>query len=1479
MNSKEPIAIVGMACMFPGAENVTAYWQNILSAKDCITDIPAERDRVRQDAVLLKGDEITCTKGGFLPELHRFYPADYGIMPGICEKVDPEQMLILETVDQALEDAGIHPEQDDLNHTEIILGRGGYLGNYLQQVHMRVEVIPQVLSVLRKLQPDLDHDMLGRVADELQSVFSHLNADRIPFGIPNIATGRVANRFNCMGGNYTIDAACASALVAADNSIAALQSGRADRVITGGVFLAGNPSFQWTFSRLGALSPTNIISPFSNNADGMLVGEGLGMLVLEPLSAAEKAGRRIYALLRGSATSSDGRGNAVLAPRHEGQMTCLDRAYSQTGIDPHSISLIEGHGTGTPAGDQVELLSITGFFKRETNGIPVQALGSVKSMIGHLMPAAGAAAMIKTALALYHRILPPTLHAENPAEALQDSTIYLNDQTRPWVRSPLHPRRAGVNAFGFGGINAHVIMEETNPDSDTFTDLPLEWPTELFLFSAADRSGLVEQINDLRTSLPGKTTSTTLADFSYKSCKKWRFGLEFNLTIVADRHNIIDLLDQAGLFLLNEQLKEPEAHSNIFFTDKPLGRHGKVVFIFPGNAFPGLGDDYTARLAQLSCYLPFFRRWFDLLDSRNTGNRPYPFSTMLFSPPGLNQQRLVALKKELRQLTNSAAGVFVANSAGQDLMLRLGVNPDMVTGTSLGEWSALMAGGALGFEDIAAMGSHLAGKDGREIIGGLGLARCSIALLKPVLAEVDGTSSGRVDYALDLSPVQVVFGGDRPAVQEVSKKLQNKGIWAEAFNMTPIHTPLCAPIADSQHEIIDQLSFKTPQVPVYSGATGKPYPVDINQARTLLADNTVLPVRMRSLFSRLYNDGGRIFLQLGGGGKILGPLRETLADKPFFATSLDMPDTHPATQLQRVTGALIAHGLELKPDIFFQYRKNLMSDNKENTFKKGPEAILEMAVPKLAVQTVPDRKAVIKNTHTEAAATTDKNDKTSPAVIMSRQLEIAGRILNLQQQDEIIDAETTLRFLKQQQMIILGDNPEINAANDLPFISRIVEHTVHKKMVIEHILDVSQDCFLLDHTFIPCPEHIKKAEERFPTLPMAVSLEIMAEAAVALLPGQTVTALENISNKHWIHAGRLKHQVTLTVTVEHLDLTPDGMKRLTCRIMSNIDKNILHVSGEIIMDKSRPQATPTNSGKLISARPCRLDPASLYRHNRLYHGPCFQGIDQLQQYADNGIQGIITVPATTNFFSSDDRGEFILAPGAIDVASQLIACWAWEREDHIWVAPVAVQRMELFGPTPKPGEKLQTTLLIRKSETKTLTFDLIMEQQGQIRCKITGWQDYLMGWPDRFLMVWQHAATSFLSDPLVSAEKNDCSIRHLTHLNLEGVNLEWVAHLFLHKDELSLFSDYDPTRQKSWLLGRIAAKDAIRIELEQRTGISGLYPSQIKITTNGTGQPQVKIISNEQNIPCLHISISHKENEAVAVASVEKNPKRTGINP
>lgn len=458
------IAIIGMSGVFPGAGDVQTFWENIVSEIDAVSDAPDNWEgHSYYDPDSVADDRIYCKRGGFLQEVY-FNPSEYGVMPRSVDGADPDHFIGLMVAAQALADAGYADRDFAHERTQVIVGRGTYINRAFTNQLQHCIVIDQTLRLLKQVHPEHSAAEFEEMKRELKNSLAPFNSEIAPGLVPNVMTGRIANRLDLMGANYTVDAACASSLISTELAMQALRSGKCDMVLAGGANVATAAPTYMLFCRLDALSRSGQIRPFDQGADGTLLGEGFGMLVLKRRNDAERDGDRIYALLKSIGVASDGRARALLAPRVEGEELAIRRAYEQSGLSPNTIGLVEAHGTATPVGDAVEIEALTRVFGTRTSNQPRCALGTVKSMIGHLIPAAGIAGLIKIALSLYHKTLPATLHCEKPNAALKETPFYINSVTRPWIHGGSAPRRAAVNAFGFGGINAHAILEEYRPN-------------------------------------------------------------------------------------------------------------------------------------------------------------------------------------------------------------------------------------------------------------------------------------------------------------------------------------------------------------------------------------------------------------------------------------------------------------------------------------------------------------------------------------------------------------------------------------------------------------------------------------------------------------------------------------------------------------------------------------------------------------------------------------------------------------------------------------------------------------------------------------------------------------------------------------------------------------------------------------------------------------------------------------------------------
>ncbi len=464
------IAIIGMACRFPGARDLSSFWENIIAGRDLTVDVPPDRwdSKTFFDPQDPSNDRVNCRRGGYLEGPISFDPTSYGIMPRTVAGSEPEQFLVLDAAREALADAGIAIGLSCSHRVEVIIGRGNYFnrGNLTRLQHGRI--VAQTLAILRSLHPEWSADDLEAVRADLKASLPPFGPDTVSGQLTNATAGLVANRLNLKGSSYVVDAASASSLVALDLGARALIERRADLALIGGVYLQSDVDFPMVFRQLGALSTSGKARPFSREADGLLPGEGVGVVVLKRLTEAERDGDRVYAVLKGVGVASEGRGVGLTVPSARSHARSMRRAYRHARIQPETIELIEGHGLGVPAADRAEILALRAVFPPSKRRV----LGAVSSMIGHAMPAAGMAGLIKSALALHHRLLPPTLHAENPHPLLTapDSPAVLNDRLIPWIHGEMSfPRRTGINAFGFAGINTHAILEEHSASADGLT--------------------------------------------------------------------------------------------------------------------------------------------------------------------------------------------------------------------------------------------------------------------------------------------------------------------------------------------------------------------------------------------------------------------------------------------------------------------------------------------------------------------------------------------------------------------------------------------------------------------------------------------------------------------------------------------------------------------------------------------------------------------------------------------------------------------------------------------------------------------------------------------------------------------------------------------------------------------------------------------------------------------------------------------------
>ena len=895
------IAIVGMSCLLPKAPDLHTYWANILSKLDAIGEVPAERWDVDRyfDASRDAPDKIYSRYGGFIDEVP-FDPIRYGMPPTALSAIEPLQLLTLEVVRAALDDAGYSTRPFTRDKASVILGAGGGVADLGNQYAVR--------AALPALFADPPTDVLGSLPKWTEDSFAGI--------LLNVAAGRVANRYDLGGVNYTIDAACASSLAAIYAAIRELEAGTSDMVIAGGVDTMQNPFAYLCFSKTQALSPTGRSRPFDASADGIVISEGLAMLVLKRLADAERDGDRIYAVIDAVAGSSDGRGKGLTAPRVEGQVLALERAYGKAGFSPASVGLVEAHGTGTVVGDQSEIESLRRVFEDAGAARQSCAIGSVKSMIGHTKCTAGVAGLIKAALALHHKVLPPTMHVEspNPRARFRESPFYVNTEARPWLHAAtVTPRRAGVSAFGFGGTNFHAVLEEYTEGYLACDESPEQWPSELFLLDG-NRDALLKTVESLISAL-NTHAPPPLRDLAYTA---WRHGhgsrgarLALVTSSVDDLRAKLQRAREALACTADGRLDDPRG---VYYRES-VNEPGTVAFLFPGQ-----GSQYVNMLRELSLYFPEIRTHFAAADMALADRLERPLSNFAFPIPCFGEAEehdatAALTRTEIAQPALAAASVAVC-----DVLRTLGVFPAMAGGHSFGEYAALWCGGGLDEPELY----RLAEARGRCIIdsaqgdtGTMAVAAASAATLAPLIASLED-----IWVANQNTPTQTVISGTRLGIESAVALLRKHGIRTRELNVScAFHSQLMEPAQEELAGLLAEVSFTSPRFDVYSNVTAAVYPHDIQAIVGCLTDHLVSPVRFCDQVEAMYKAGARIFVEVGPSRVLTGLVDESLGDRPHQAVATDVPGKPGLAQLQQALAQLAVHGVDVRLDRLFRGRR------------------------------------------------------------------------------------------------------------------------------------------------------------------------------------------------------------------------------------------------------------------------------------------------------------------------------------------------------------------------------------------------------------------------------------------------------------------------------------------------------------------------------------------------------------------------------
>jgi polyketide-type polyunsaturated fatty acid synthase PfaA len=891
--SKQDIAIVGVAGMFARSKDTSEYWSNILQEVDCITDVPPSHWAIEDhyDSNPKAPDKTYSKRGGFLPE-HEFNPLEFGLPPNILELTDVAQLLSLAVASRALSDAGYGSSNPLAQRTGVILGVSalGLIGPLFARLQH-----PIWRRVLRsRAIPEVEIDA---IIETINRAYVEWREDSFPGYLSNVVPGRIANRLNLGGINCSVDAACASSMASIQFAMHELRSHNCDMVLAGGVDTNNSPMSFVSFSKTPAFTAHSHMRPFDAASDGILIGEGIGMMALRRLEDAELDGQRIYAVIRGVGASSDGRFNSIYAPRREGQELALRRAYEEANISPSSVGLLEAHGTGTPAGDPIELAALQNVFGGSA-GANI-ALGSVKSQIGHTKVAAGAASLIKAALALHEKVLPPTINVATPHPAIREP-FYVNTRTRPWFAAS--PRRAGVSSFGFGGTNFHVVLEEHQHEK---SNAPRAQSTPFALFlHASDAAMLAALCAQVASELDSETGARRFREL-VESSKKTTIPSDAARVgfLATTREEAITRLEEIGAALSKNGAAPREVH----FRERAMDVRGRLVVLFPGQ-----GSQYVDMGASLCTNFPPFYEAFAKMDEVRAVYQLPSISAFAYPPPVFGKSAQDEQTQRLRATNNAQAAIGAFNVGLFDLLRRCGFTPDYLAGHSLGELSALYAGGALNEYDylslLVARGEAMAKPPPSGVDPGTLLAiGGDVAMLEDFFRDKPG-----ITIANRNSRSQLVVAGSREELSALKAELAALSITATLLPVSgAFHSHRVAHAQAPFAQAIEGVQLSAPRTTTFANTTGAPYPASTDEVRLLLSEQLLRPVEFCKEIEAIHEAGGRIFVECGPGRVLTGLVGNILNNKPHLAIALNRTKTNDDLSLRDAYIQLRVAGVEL----------------------------------------------------------------------------------------------------------------------------------------------------------------------------------------------------------------------------------------------------------------------------------------------------------------------------------------------------------------------------------------------------------------------------------------------------------------------------------------------------------------------------------------------------------------------------------------
>ena len=855
--SKEPIAIIGIGCRFPGAKSPEAFWKLLCNGMDAITQVPSNRwDMTSCNETQLEAtEEIKPHLGGFLEQVDQFEPEFFGISPREANSIDPQQRLLLEVTWEALEDAGQIPESLTGTQTGVFIGISSH---------------------------DYSVSLWGSSSNDNYATTGTAHC---------IAANRISYLFNWTAPSIAVDTACSSSLVAVHLACQSLWSGESNLAMAGGVNALLSPKATLNMAKAGFIAPDGHCKTFDDRANGYVRGEGAGVVLLKLLSQAEADGDSIYAVIRGSAVNQDGRSNGITAPNLQAQEAVLRQAYRQAGVSPGHVQYIEAHGTGTKLGDPIEMKALGKVINKDRLPGDYCAVGSVKTNIGHLEAAAGIAGLIKVALSLKYQQIPPSLHFQdpNPYIPFHKLPLRVQETLAPWQKGS-SLALAGVSSFGFGGTNAHVVLEEAPIQKSQTQDSELvERPCHILTLSAKSEQAWQELAQRYEEFL-GNNSTAALADICFTANTR-RSHFNHRLAIITS--------DQQELGEKLAKISAPEKPTGVFSGKLPHNHQSpKIAFLFTGQ-----GSQYLNMGRQLYETQPVFRQ---TLDQCEQILQSYLDKSLLEVIYPENTQELN--NSIIDQTAYTQPALFAIEYALFQLWRSWGIKPDVVLGHSVGEYVAATASGVFSLEE------------GLKLIAHRGRLMQQLPSGGEMVAVM--ASEHRVNQLIDLyteqvaiaainGPESVVISGATPGIRTLRDSLEAEGIKIKQLQVShAFHSPLMEPMLAEFEAVASQITYNQPQIPLISNITGAIADESIATA-SYWVNHVRQPVKFAQSMETLHQLGYDVFLEIGSKPILLGMGRQCLPEGVGVWLPSVRPGQEDWQQMLHSLGELYVRGVKV----------------------------------------------------------------------------------------------------------------------------------------------------------------------------------------------------------------------------------------------------------------------------------------------------------------------------------------------------------------------------------------------------------------------------------------------------------------------------------------------------------------------------------------------------------------------------------------